>query len=45
MKKDTSKSIQPHINALLNENHNDKYPYETKATKAIIDNLNANELK
>lgn len=40
-----STSIQPTINALLSNNVNKNYPKETPRTKAIIDLLNANELK
>ena len=40
-----STSIQPTLNALLSNNVNKNYPKETARTKAIINQLNANELK
>jgi hypothetical protein len=38
-------SVQPTLNALLSNNVNKNYPTETTRTKAIINQLNANELK
>lgn len=45
LKRDTTNSIQPNINALLNNNYGDKYPKETTKTRSIIDTLDSNELK
>jgi hypothetical protein len=36
-------TIQPTVNALLNNNMNKNYPKESKSIKAIIDKLNSNE--
>lgn len=41
--KDKQKTIQPIVNALINDNAGKNYPKETLNTKAIIDRLNSNE--
>jgi hypothetical protein len=37
--------VQPTINSLLSNHHDNHFPNKTARTKAIIDQLNANELK
>lgn len=39
------RTVQPTINSLISGNYDNHYPKKTSKTKAIIDQLNANELK
>ena len=43
--KEKHSTVQPTINSLLTNTTNKNYPTQTPKTKAIIDKLNANELK